>query len=176
MGERDDANAEEALAGSEAVGEAEEEAEVEDEEGSPEEVECHFHVELRFDVEVKDGGLMELAEVKFVFDEILHGDFCRNVDECQEKDVESKGPEAAGEGGELSSGERVGEMRLVGIEEAGALVERHRDNIAGLAWDETERWVRTWRGRRQVRGRWRGECGGRGRRGAWPGGHRWCRG
>ena len=75
MGEGDDADAEKALAGSEAVGEAEEEAEVEDEKDCPEEVESHFHAELCLHVQVKDGGLMELAKVKFVFDEILQGDF-----------------------------------------------------------------------------------------------------
>ena len=132
MGEGDDADAEETLARGEAVGEAEEEAEVKDEEDCPENFKGHVHAELGFGMDVMNDDLVGvLTDVQFVLDEILQGGLRRKIEEEEQEAVEEEGPKAAGEGSKRGSGERVGTMRLVRIEETGALVEGHRDNIAG---------------------------------------------
>jgi len=132
MGEGDDADAEEALAGGEAVGEAKEEAEVEDEEDCPENFKRHVHAELGLGMDVMDDDLVGIfADVKLVLDEILQSHLGGEVKKNEKEAVEEEGPEATGERGERNSGERVLEVCLVGIEETGALVQGHRDNIAG---------------------------------------------
>lgn len=133
MGQRHDADTEQPLAGSEAIGEVEEEAEVEDEEEGPKQFEGHIHVELCFGVDVEDNGLVgAFVDVKLVLQDVLQCHLGGKIYEHEQDTVDEKGPESAGEGCEWKSGEGSSEVGLVGIEETGALVEGHENTISGV--------------------------------------------
>jgi len=113
VGEGDDADAEEALAGRPAIGAPDDEAEVKDEPDEPCEVEGLLQVE--FGLEVR--GVIEVfAEVEAFFDEVLQAEVCGDVGDEDEQRIEGVGAQALLEGGQRRAGEGLGASCVVRME------------------------------------------------------------
>lgn len=128
MGQRDDANPEEALAGRPSIGTPDDQAKVKHQPDHPGEVQSLLHV--KFGLKVR-GVVDVFLEVEALNQKILQAKIGGEISDQNKQSVDEIGTQALLERGEGCPGESISPRRVVGMEVRFAAVSGHADTLHG---------------------------------------------